>query len=51
MVYISNDILHAYWVERNKYLMMYDSERQSEIKILNFIYIYLKNPTTSFLPV
>lgn len=45
------DILHAYWVERNKYLMMYYSERHSEIKIFNFIYIYLKNPTTSFLPV
>lgn len=51
MVYISNDILHAYWIERNKYLMMYYSERHSEIKNFNFIYIDLKNRTTSFLPV
>lgn len=51
MVYISNDILHVYWIEMNKYLMMYYSERHSEIKIFNFINIYLKNPTTSFLPV
>lgn len=49
MVYILNDILYVYWIERNKYLMMFYFERYSEIKIFNFIYIYLKNFIIFFL--